>query len=263
MSSRQLVATVVHALLLLALSWQTPQLAVAGGVNEGKEIAAMVKSADLVVVGRVQDVIDDSPGASQRRSREAHRVVVKETLQGPDITGWRLALRPPEDYLWSLETSYVLFLEQQAVGSERPRVLEGSTLPATPEAVARVRREIAQAGGTVLGRPVFWLSVVPGWSIRPSLQVLVFEDGEFRWQVRDGSDSVTEQTGKLTPESTSRLVARAKSLERGSVTDDADIISVGWVENEQVHRKTVYGGDRQSIEHFLDAVMERLRQASP
>lgn len=259
---RRVAGRFVRMVLWMAVFSAMTGPATAGGGDEGRDLRARVEVADLIVVGRVQDVIDDSPGARERRSREAHRVIVEKVLQGPDISGWRLALRPPADFLWALETSYVLFLDQQIVGSERPRVLEGTTRPATADVVARVRRAIAETGGEVLGRPAFWLSVQPGWAPHPRLQVLVLANGDFRWDVRTDGGSLTRRTGKLAEATRNRLVARAKALEREPITDDADIVSVGWVESGQVKRKTIYGGDRKAVEHFLESVTAALADAS-
>ncbi len=85
-------------------------------------------AADLVIVARVVGLVDQSPSAQTRRTREVHTVLVEQTLQGCDESALTLVVRPNgED--WEIGRSYVLFLKRP--GLRLLEAIPGTSRPAS------------------------------------------------------------------------------------------------------------------------------------
>ena len=94
--ARYILITVCSAIPLVAASNPNP-------------VDTSVREADLIVVGRIIGLSDTSPAAQSRRTREVHRIEVRETLKGNRPSQPEIAVRPTGQ-AWSDGESYVLFL---------------------------------------------------------------------------------------------------------------------------------------------------------
>lgn len=233
----------------------------AGRVEPDAGLAARVAASELVLVARVEGPLDEHAEGAARLRREMHRVRVTRMLDGPDLTGWELYLRPPAQGPWAPGKSYVLFLTQPYFGSQQAVHLDTPALAATPAAVERTAAAVARRSGQVLRAPVFWLTVLPGWRPEPQLEVRVLADGSAWLRRREASGQTETRQVTLETETVDRLAAAARTLPETPVVDDATTLELGWTVGGEVQRKTVRGGDPAAVNAMVSRVTETILQA--
>lgn len=188
-----------------------------------------VRSSDLVIIGRVDGLVDQKPGAMQRKPDEAHWIDIITTLKGSDETGERFLVLPGGQ-LWQDGNSYVMFLEWVGGNIAKSRYLPA--IEATENNVAFITREIVKSGAGPTPRRTYWLRYIGGWQLHAAIEFIVTADARFTWLHRPtetaGGPKETILRGKLPVSVLDTLMRRAEMLPTGVAGDDEGKVTVRW-----------------------------------
>lgn len=224
--------------------------------------ANAVRSSDLVIVGRMIGLVDQKPGAMQRRARERHWVDVLKTLKGNDESGERFAVLPL-GRAWQDGKDYILFLEWN--GSNIAKAHHIAVLPATGSNIAAVTREIASQGAGPEPRRAYWVRHDGGWQRAPATEFIVTEDFRFVWSRRrpgGASGTGTEVLrGVLPKPALAALVRGAAGFPATIAGDDEDKVTVYWrVAGGRKHSKELGGASSASPKSVLQEIESLARR---
>jgi hypothetical protein len=196
--------------------------------------ADVVRSADLIIVGRVTGLADPSPSAQSRRQFELHSIEVERTLKGENRAGETVGVRPNHGG-WQDGRSYVMLLRGASGNVLEPA--SQAVLEATAEQIASIERLIGATGGTVGERRVVWVERRPGNSTASTLDFWVTAGGRFEWRPSTPDSKPNETlSGTLPPNEVASLIAGIREIPVNPPSDDASVVMLGWIEEGTVRR---------------------------
>jgi hypothetical protein len=230
------------ALFAVALTFVATTLIAANAPSDSElamdpAIADATTRASLVVVARVLGLVDKKPAAQDRRAREAHRVLVEETLKGGDATGTELIVRPANTG-WGDGERHILFLVVSA--EPMARALTTPQSIATQANVDAMRALIADSGAGVEPATVFRAEVVQGWRIEPINALLIRRGGATEWHHMPTEGVPSTQTGVVSEADITALIEHVESTPTGPMADDGGTLRVRWLDADGKERRAHY-----------------------
>jgi hypothetical protein len=214
-----------------------------------------VREANLIVVGRIIGLSDTSPAAQSRRTREVHRIEVRETLKGNRPSQPEIAVRPTGQ-AWSDGESYVLFLRSLSPDNRWAEAVTQPVLPATTQNVQHVGDQIAALGFTAEPERVAWLIHASSNRPTPITEFLLMADGSFSWRHRPiRESSYRTRTGSLSVEEQRKLIEMIASESSSNIADDEGSIRFGWIDSAgALQSRSFAANDDPLVTHILDEV---------
>jgi len=212
----------------MSLTWLPAQVE---GEATSQDFTHAIKASDYVVIGRIIGMVDRNPSPAapaDRKTREAHRVVVQATLKGHDIAQRTIIVRP-NTLQWIDGSTYVLFLEDRGNGffDAIPEVV----LTQTPAEIASAARQL---GFAVLPRLELRMRHLGGCCSTHSgmlEELRVMADGRFEFEARvkteDGhlEKKVDVFQGVLPKEALSNLIKSVKTVKKAPLPDGGGLLN--------------------------------------
>jgi hypothetical protein len=201
----------------LALLAGSPPASAQASAQDGgaDDLTSVVRSADVIVVGRVLGTVDTKPQAEKNKEREAHWVKIERTLKSFDINGRTVRVRP-NGIPWENGTAYVLFLKEYGNG------FYDAIRRVVPNDQDTLNRILAISGGP---RPKLQMRMLSGCGCCGEAKVVSFAlmvDGKFEYtDARHAAAGQTTKTlvGTLSSTEAKALVAKLARTKVGPLTD--------------------------------------------
>lgn len=202
-----------------------------------------IEEIDLIVVGRVIGLIDSKTSALTRKHLEAHRVRVKRTLKGIDVTNQLLHVRP-NGLLLVDGQSYVFFLRK--LNWDWFEIVSKELMEASEVNIAAVVKDVDRKGGEVSPKRKLWMKYADGLGKKVITEFFVTLYGYFEWinrlQIINFKEEMYEKRIGILPEDViASVVSQVIQAEPGPIIDDADTVTFLWLNTKgEVHSKTFY-----------------------
>lgn len=209
--------------------------------DNARELRQAIEGSDVVVIGRVEGTVDKKPEAQSRKHLEAHWVTITRTLNGYDIAGLRVKVKPNgtnlEDGL-----SFVFVLKEGSPGGIYRAVYVSPG--ATEAQVATVSGIVAESGGKVLPKRQLRVRHVTGWSSTTRAELSITVDRKFEWRQLQ-HDRVDIRAGSLSSHQVANLIEQIRQTKRGPIADDAGVVTIELLNADgelEVHRYSALDG---------------------